>query len=126
MTTTVFKKGLCLECDAPVPSGQILCAKHNSVTPIGEKEPGTITIADMKDGDDGFTEEYAIFEFNESLWILATAQITPEEDGYKTMYVKKNKNVFEIDRTTLDTDDIYVGKPDVEDHQTKVFRAMLV
>ncbi len=125
MTTTVFKKGLCLECDAPVLSGQILCAKHNSITPIGEEDPGVMRISDMKDGDAGYTEEYAIFELNGKLWILATAQVIPEEEGYKRMYVKKNKDVFEIDKTTLDTDDIEVGTPNVAE-ETELFHAKLV
>lgn len=126
MDPFIFQKGYCLECDQPIPPGQILCHKHSvqteQVLAIVTKE---IKISDMKEGDVGFTEEYAIFEANSKLFILGSAKISPQSEGYKTVRIELKHNCFEIDRTTINPEDIFLGIPETENHP-QCFQAKLI
>lgn len=125
MDTPTFQKGRCLDCDEPISAGQILCPKHYYPGPDKAVALRDVTIAEMKEGEVGYTEEYAVFETDSKLYLIGTAKITPQSEGYKTMRVELKRNTFEIDRLTIDRDDIYVGWPDM-DGDPDFFEAKLV
>lgn len=117
----VFKHGQCLNCDTPITYG-ILCdrctpadpprtttQKVTPTSPITKKE---IKISEMQVGESGYTEEYAVFEASQKLYIILTARISPVRGGYKTVYIKRQKTHFEVDSRTIHPDDIYLGWPE--------------
>lgn len=124
MDTPTFQKGRCLNCDKPILYGILCldCDPETSDQTVSERES---MIQDMKEGDFGYTEEYAIFEVDSKLYVIGTARILTIPDRYKTVRIQLRHNIFEIDRQTLDTDEIYVGWPDMNDHPD-CFQAKLV
>ena len=120
-----YHKGRCLECDIPIPRGRILCLMHTPDPPSQHVVTRVVMISEMKEGQVGFTEPGALFEVDGKLFIVGTAQILPQSEGYKTARVEVKHHIFEIDRNTIDTDDIYVGWPDF-DNQTDCYQAKLV
>ena len=124
MNTSIFQKGKCLNCDTPISTG-ILCLK---CTPPASSEtvlPREVMISEMQEGDSGFTEEYAVFEADSQLFLIGSARIAPQSEGYKTTRVRLRKGRFEVDSQTIDRDDIWLGWPNMGE-ETKFFVAKLV
>lgn len=110
-----FLKGRCLECDIPIPPGRILCLMHTPDPPCKAVVTREVMVSEMKEGEVGFTEPGALFEVDSKLFIIGTARIMPQSEGYKTARVEVKHYIFEIDRTTIDIEDIYLGLPDIDD-----------
>lgn len=124
MPKKFFQRGKCVNCEAPI-NGGFLCASctppepHKSPTSNAQRSksiiPREIKISEMKEGDVGFTEQYAIFEANSKLFIIGSAKISLQSEGYKTARVELKRGIFEIDSKTIDRDDISLDWPELDD-----------
>ncbi len=75
-----------------------------------------LRVSGMVDGDEGYTEPYAVFEMNGQLFIISTAGVLPKDnDLYKTMHIRKRNGFIEIDAKTINTDEIVAGYLGIED-----------
>jgi hypothetical protein len=79
----------------------------------------------MVEGEVGFTEEYAVFEAEGKLYVIGSAQVSPKRDGYKTTKVRVRKGIVEVDRMTIDLDDLWIGWPEMNE-ETDYLAAKLV
>ena len=121
-----FKAGQCLNCDIPITYG-IICEKCTPKDPTNPRNPSSsapravakreVRISEMQIGDYGYTEEYAIFEASQKLYIILTARIAQHRGGYKTVHIKRQRTHFDVDSRTIHPDDIYLGWP--EDIETE-------
>lgn len=124
MDTVTFRKGCCVNCDTPITNG-ILCTDCTPNTSVKVAALREVTISEMKEGDSGFTEEYAVFEADSQLFLIGSARIAPQSEGYKTTKIRLRCGRFEVDSQTIDRDDIWLGWPNMN-VETKYFVAKLV
>jgi hypothetical protein len=120
----IFKKGRCVNCDAPISTG-ILC-KQCTPSPSPINIPARkIRVSEMVEGEVGFTEEYALFEADGKLYIIGTAFVSPQRERYKTAKIKVRNGIVEVDRMTIDLDDLWNGWPEMNE-ETDFLAAKLV
>lgn len=128
MKISIYRKGHCLECDIAIPNNQIFCLMHRETSPVGRTTFETnreIKVSDMQEGDSGYTEEGAFFEIDSKLYVLGSAVTFPMPDMYKRVHITLNCGIFQIDRRTIDIDEILFGWPDM-DESPDCFEAKLV
>ncbi len=120
----IFTKGKCVNCDAPISTGILCleCIPSPSPTNIPVR---IVRLSEMVEGEVGFTEEYAVFEAEGKLYVIGSAQVSPKRDGYKTTKVRVRKGIIEVDRMTINLEDLWIGWPEMNE-ETDYLAAKLV
>lgn len=120
----MFPNGKCVNCDTPI-STSILCPKCTPQEPVRYISTREVKISEMEIGETGYTEEYAIFIGDGTLFVIGSARITPQYGGYKTVKITRRDDIFEIDSHTIAGSDIWDGWPTLSE-ETDYLWAKLV
>ncbi len=146
MTTLIkYVPGTCLEptCTLPAVENQLFCFKHAVSGPVksersykGQPQPKSAAksktkktkvrlVSDMFENEVGFVQEAAIFEHQSLLKIISNSTVTLNQEDYHTVKVRYKKGYYEIDRNTIEAEDLYLGIPDNANNVT-TYRAKFV